>query len=56
MLMKPDGSSETQKAFATWRAMLPHWNAEADRFRKLAIAVRGGEPVEIGPRWSGPTC
>jgi hypothetical protein len=48
MLMKPDGSSETQKAFATWRAMLPHWNAEADRFRKLAIAVRGGEPVEIG--------
>lgn len=48
MLMKADGLGECQKAFASWRALLPHWNAEADRFRKLALAVRAGEPVQIG--------
>lgn len=48
MLMKADGTSECQRAFAAWRAMLPHWNAEADRFRKLALAVRAGDSVQIG--------
>jgi len=49
MLMKAEiGSSECEQTFAGWRSMLPHWNAEADRFRKLAIAVRAGEPVQLG--------
>ena len=48
MLMKADGTEGSQKAFREWRSMLPHWNAEADRFRKLALAVRAGEPVQIG--------
>ena len=49
MLMKAEiGSNESQRTFAAWRAMLPHWNAEADRFRKLAIGVRAGEPVQLG--------
>ncbi|RYE83029.1 MAG: hypothetical protein EOP19_14835 [Hyphomicrobiales bacterium] len=49
MLMKAEiGSSECERAFAGWRAMLPHWNVEADRFRKLALAARAGEPVPPG--------
>jgi len=49
MLMKAEiGSNECQRTFAGWRAMLPHWNAEADRFRKLALQVRAGEPVQLG--------
>lgn len=47
MLMKADGRGECEKAFVAWRAMLPHWNAEADRFRKLALAVRAGESVQV---------
>lgn len=49
MLMKAEiGSNDCERTFAGWRAMLPHWNAEADRFRKLSIAVRSGEPVQLG--------
>jgi hypothetical protein len=49
MLMKADiGTNENERTFAAWRSMLPHWNAEADRFRKLALAVRAGEPVQLG--------
>jgi hypothetical protein len=48
MLMKADGTNECEKAFAAWRALLPHWNAEADRFRKLALAARSGEAVQVG--------
>ena len=49
MLMKAEiGTSECERAFAAWRSMLPHWNEEADRFRKLAIDVRAGEPVQLG--------
>lgn len=49
MLMKAEiGSSECERTFAGWRSMLPHWNEEADRFRKLALAVRAGEPVQLG--------
>jgi hypothetical protein len=48
MLMKADGSSECQRSFAAWRSMLPHWNEEADRFRRLAQAVRDGKDVQIG--------
>ena len=49
MLMKAEiGSNESERTFAAWRAMLPHWSEEADRFRKLANAVRAGEPVQLG--------
>ena len=48
MLMKADGSNECERSFAAWRAMLPHWNAEADRFRRLALDVREGKDVQIG--------
>lgn len=48
MLMRADPNGELQRTLAAWRAMLPHWNAEADRFRKLALDVRAGEPVQIG--------
>jgi len=49
MLMKAEsGTSECERTFAAWRAMLPHWNQEADRFRKLALGVRAGEPVQLG--------
>lgn len=48
MLMKADAAAECERTFAAWRAMLPHWNIEADRFRKLAIAVRSGEDVQVG--------
>lgn len=49
MLKKAElGESEVARTFATWRAMLPHWNEEADRFRRLALAVRAGEPVQVG--------
>ena len=48
MLMKADGSNECQRSFAAWRSMLPHWNAEADRFRRLALDIRAGKDVQIG--------
>lgn len=49
MLMKAEiGTSECERSFAAWRAMLPHWNAEADRFRRLALDVRAGKPVQLG--------
>lgn len=48
MLMKADRNEELERTLSAWRAMLPHWNAEADRFRKLALDVRAGEPVQIG--------
>jgi hypothetical protein len=48
MLMKADRNGELERSLSAWRAMLPHWNAEADRFRKLALDVRAGEPVQIG--------
>ena len=48
MLMKADGANECQRSFAAWRSMLPHWNAEADRFRRLALDVRAGLDVQIG--------
>lgn len=48
MLMKADGSNECQRSFAAWRSMLPHWNAEADRFRRLALDIREGIDVQIG--------
>jgi hypothetical protein len=48
MLMKADAAGECERTFAAWRAMLPHWNVEADRFRKLALAVRSGVAVQVG--------
>ena len=46
MLMKADAPSPANaaltRAFATWRAMLPYWNAEADRVRRAALATRSG--------------
>lgn len=48
MLMKADGSNECQRSFAAWRSMLPHWNAEADRLRRLALEVRAGSDVQFG--------
>lgn len=45
MLLKADGSNACDGAIAHWRAMLPFWNIEADRFRARAIAAcRSGEP------------
>ncbi|HEY9012197.1 MAG TPA: hypothetical protein VIN06_14380 [Devosia sp.] len=46
--MRADRNGGLERTLAAWRAMLPHWNAEADRFRKLALDVRAGEPVQIG--------
>jgi hypothetical protein len=48
MLMKADGSGPTAEALGTWRAMLPHWNAEADHYRRLAQAARSGGEVLPG--------
>lgn len=48
MLMKADTNGEVERTLFAWRTMLPHWNEEADRFRKLALEVRAGEPVQIG--------
>lgn len=31
MLMKADGPRELARCLAQWRALLPYWNAEADR-------------------------
>jgi hypothetical protein len=48
MLMKADGSDATARTFGTWRAMLPHWNVEADRYRRLAQAARSSAEVPDG--------
>lgn len=48
MLMRAETSTECQKAFAAWSAMLPHWNIEADRFRKVALSVQAGIAVPRG--------
>jgi hypothetical protein len=45
MLLKAEGSDACDGAVAHWRAMLPFWNVEADRFRARAIAAcRSGIP------------
>jgi hypothetical protein len=33
--------------------MLPHWNVEADRFRRIAIAARNGADVPVGVTQEG---
>lgn len=44
MLLKAEGHDAAENAFARWRAMIPFWNTEADRFRAAALAAcRGGE-------------
>lgn len=44
MLLKAEGHDAAANAFARWRAMIPFWNIEADRFRAAALAAcRGGE-------------
>jgi hypothetical protein len=48
MLMKADGNNATMQTFGTWRAMLPHWNAEADHFRRMALAARSGGEMPEG--------
>ncbi|WP_395814758.1 hypothetical protein [Devosia sp.] len=48
MLMKADSPREYARSFAEWRAMLPHWNAEADRLRKLALELRAGGAIHRG--------
>jgi hypothetical protein len=48
MLMKADGNDTTERTFRTWRAILPQWNVEADRYRRLAIAARCGADVPTG--------
>lgn len=48
MLMKANAPDPCATTFVTWRAMLPHWNSEADRFRRLALAVRNGETAVHG--------
>lgn len=48
MLMKADSPREYARSFVEWRAMLPHWNAEADRLRKLALDLRAGGAIHCG--------
>lgn len=48
MLMKADGNDVTAQTFGTWRALLPHWNVEADHFRRLALAARNGAEMAAG--------
>lgn len=40
MLLKSPDSDAAELAFAEWRAKLPFWNIEADRFRAAALAAR----------------
>jgi hypothetical protein len=43
MLLRAPDSDAADLAFAEWRAKLPFWNIEADRFRAAAIeACRSG--------------
>lgn len=35
MLMKANGADAIDQALTTWRALVPHWNLEADRVRQL---------------------
>lgn len=43
MLLKAPDSDAAELAFAEWRAKLPFWNIEADRFRAAAVgACRSG--------------
>jgi hypothetical protein len=43
MLLKAPDSDAAELAFAEWRAKLPFWNIEADRFRAAALeACRSG--------------
>lgn len=44
MLLKAEGHDAAANAFARWRALIPFWNIEADRFRAAALAAcRGGQ-------------
>ncbi len=43
-----DGQQKLRQVLAGWRALLPVWNDEADRFRRAAIAARAGQTVSLG--------
>lgn len=48
MLLKSPDSDAADLAFADWRAKVPFWNIEADRFRAAALEARRSGTVPPG--------
>lgn len=48
MLLRAPQSDAVDLAFADWRAKLPFWNIEADRFRAAALEARRNGVVPTG--------
>ncbi|HEV7276511.1 MAG TPA: hypothetical protein VGN80_09510 [Devosiaceae bacterium] len=48
MLLKSPERDARELAFAEWRAKLPFWNIEADRFRAAALEARRTGTVPAG--------
>src|SRR5690606_36106460 len=48
MLLKSPQRDSRELAFAEWRARIPFWNVEADRFRSAALEARRTSIVPAG--------